>query len=50
MTQLPDLIQQVDQPVYKYRYSVCTLVTRKQEYLEMYNSFIEAGFTPDICE
>jgi hypothetical protein len=50
MTLLPDFIQQVEQPVYKYRYSICTLVTRTQEYLEMLNSFIEAGFTKDICE
>ena len=50
MTLLPDFIQQVEQPVYKYRYSICTLVTRTQEYLEMLNSFIEAGFTNDICE
>ncbi|GAA3977135.1 hypothetical protein [Mucilaginibacter dorajii] len=50
MTLLPDFIQQVEQPVYTYQYSVCTLVTRKQEYLEMLNSFIEAGFTTDICE
>lgn len=50
MTLLPHFIQQVEQPVYKYRYSVCTLVTRRPEYLEMLNSFIEAGFTNDICE
>lgn len=50
MNQLPDFIKQVNRPVYKYRYSVCTLVTRKQEYLEMLASFTEAGFTPDICE
>ncbi|SDF67816.1 Glycosyltransferase like family protein [Mucilaginibacter pineti] len=50
MNQLPDFIKQVNRSVYKYRYSVCTLVTRKQEYLEMLTSFTEAGFTPDICE
>lgn len=50
MSLLPNFIQQIEQPVYKYQYSVCTLVTRKQEYVEMLNSFIEAGFTTDICE
>lgn len=50
MTVLPEFIKQIKQPVYKYRYSICTLVTRKHEYLEMLNTFINAGFTEDICE
>ncbi|MDN3583916.1 hypothetical protein [Mucilaginibacter flavus] len=50
MSLLPNFIQQIEQPVYKYRYSICTLVTRRDEYLEMLNSFIDAGFTTDICE
>lgn len=35
---------------YNYRYSICTLVTDEKEYLEMVSSFVEAGFTEDICE
>ncbi|MGF7041644.1 hypothetical protein [Mucilaginibacter lappiensis] len=50
MTVLPEFIKQIEQPVYKYRYSVCTLVTRRQEYQEMLDSFLNAGFTTDICE
>ena len=50
MTVLPEFIKQIEQPVYKYRYSICTLVTRKQEYQEMLDSFLNAGFTTDICE
>lgn len=50
MTVLPGFIKQIDQPVYKYKYSVCTLVTRKEQYAEMLNSFINGGFTEDICE
>lgn len=35
---------------YSYKYSICTLVTKSAEYREMVTSFIEAGFTEDICE
>ena len=35
---------------YRYRYSVCTLVTNTQEYEEMISSYIAAGFTEEICE
>lgn len=35
---------------YNYRYSICTLVTNSAEYSEMVASFIEAGFTENICE
>jgi hypothetical protein len=50
MNQLPDFIKQINRPVYNYRYSVCTLVTRREEYQEMLNTFIQVGFTTDICE
>jgi hypothetical protein len=50
MTVLPDFIKQVNKPAYSYKYSVCTLVTRKEEYMQMLDSFIQAGFTTDICE
>lgn len=50
MTVLPEFIRQIEKPVYKYKYSVCTLVTRKEQYLEMLSSFIKGGFTEDICE
>jgi hypothetical protein len=32
------------------KYSICTLMTRKDEYQEMVNSFIEAGFNLDFTE
>lgn len=35
---------------YPFRYSICTLASRPDEYQEMVASFIAAGFTPDICE
>lgn len=35
---------------YPYKYSICTLVTQMGEYQEMLESFINAGFTKDICE
>ncbi|MGI4750977.1 MAG: hypothetical protein ACRYFB_10100 [Janthinobacterium lividum] len=35
---------------YQYRYSVCTLVTNWNEYQEMLQSFLQAGFTETISE
>lgn len=34
----------------KFLFSICTLVTRIEEYEEMIDSFIAKGFTKDICE
>ena len=31
-------------------YSICTLVTIKEEYQEMMSSFVEAGFDTSFCE
>jgi hypothetical protein len=50
MTVTPAFIKHVEKPAYPYRYTICTLVTRKQEYLEMLDTFIKGGFTEDICE
>ncbi len=36
--------------MYEYEFSICTLVTRKQEYTEMMQSFVKKGFTSDCCE
>jgi hypothetical protein len=36
--------------LYKAKYSICTLVTRHQEYGEMVDSFIQSGFTTGDCE
>ncbi len=33
-----------------FRYSVCTLVSNMQEYVEMVDSFLQAGFDKTICE
>lgn len=35
---------------YPYEFSICTLVTRKEEYAEMMDSFMNHGFTSDCCE
>jgi hypothetical protein len=35
---------------FKYNYSICTLVTKQDEYAEMVESFVNSGFTFDICE
>lgn len=34
----------------KCRYSICTLVSNPSEYGEMVESFVRAGFHPDLCE
>lgn len=38
------------EPVFGFRYSVCTLVTDSAEYQQMIDSFINAGFKADECE
>jgi hypothetical protein len=48
--QLPDFVKVAHKTEYFYEYSVCTLVTRPEEYLEMLSSFTNAGFTTDVCE
>lgn len=35
---------------YDFEFSICTLVTRKDEYQEMMQSFVDKGFTTDKCE
>jgi len=35
---------------FPFRYSICTLVSKPREYEEMINSFVQSGFTPEICE
>lgn len=37
-------------PQSQLRYSVCTLVSRPQEYQDMVDSFHKAGFSKDFCE
>jgi hypothetical protein len=50
MTLLPNFVKNIRPSTYKFSYTICTLVTRHDEYVEMVNSFTEAGFTTDICE
>lgn len=35
---------------YLYEFSICTLVTKKEEYAEMIASFVNYGFTYETCE
>lgn len=35
---------------YSYEFSICTLVTKKEEYGEMVTSFVNYGFAYDSCE
>jgi hypothetical protein len=35
---------------FSFKYSICTLVTNKEEYAEMVDSFIKAGFEELFCE
>jgi Zn-finger protein len=40
----------VNEPVYEFEFSVCVLVTRKEEYQEMLDSFLNKGFDKETCE
>jgi hypothetical protein len=40
----------ISKPVYEFEFSICTLVTRKSEYEEMLQSFLDKGFTTTECE
>ncbi|MEO8887418.1 MAG: hypothetical protein ABI367_15245 [Mucilaginibacter sp.] len=40
----------VNEPVYPFEFSICTLVTRHQEYQEMLASFLNKGFDETNCE
>jgi len=40
----------VNEPVYAFEFSICTLITRKEEYQEMLNSFLAKGFNTVTCE
>jgi hypothetical protein len=36
--------------IFEFEFSVCTLVTRDEEYVEMLNSFLHKGFDKETCE
>jgi hypothetical protein len=40
----------VKDPAFAFEFSICTLVTRKEEYQEMLNSFLNKGFDNETCE
>ena len=48
MVELIEIDQNI--PVRAVMYSVCTLVSDTTEYTVMVNSYVQAGFTADICE
>ncbi|MBS1532821.1 MAG: acyl esterase [Bacteroidetes bacterium] len=48
MEQQPRKIERSE--AFTFEFSICTLVTDMTEYLEMRNSFVEEGFTPEACE
>lgn len=50
MSTVLNLARSISSPVYAYEYSICTLVTRKAEYEEMLNSFLNKGFDEKSCE
>lgn len=48
--EIPQYALSIDHEKQIFEFSICTLVTRKEEYTEMLASFNKAGFTPEICE
>lgn len=45
-----DISKSISSQNEEYLFSVCTLVTKREEYREMLESFLKKGFTTDICE
>lgn len=50
MNNLIDISRSVKLPEYPFEFSICTLVTRKDEYSEMLATFIAKGFSGKTCE
>lgn len=50
MVNLIDISRSIKSPEYPFEFSICTLVTRKEEYGEMLGSFLDKGFKTEICE
>lgn len=50
MTTILNISKPINQATYNYQFTICTLVTRLQEYEEMLQSFIDKGFDTQTCE
>jgi hypothetical protein len=50
MITIENFATNINRPDYPYEFSICTLVTRMDQYEEMLRSFIDAGFSQDKCE
>jgi len=47
---LSNIAKNVNAVEYSYEYSICTLVTKLEEYHEMLQSFLDNGFDKETCE
>lgn len=50
MSSILNIANSIEAENYAFEFSICTLVTRKQEYNEMLQSFLAKGFSEDKCE
>jgi len=50
MKNLIDISRSVKLPEYPFEFSICTLVTRKEEYSEMLATYMAKGFSTEKCE
>ncbi|RZL68785.1 MAG: acyl esterase [Pedobacter sp.] len=50
MDNILDIAKSIQASEYAFEFSICTLVTRKQEYNEMLQSFLNKGFSTEDCE
>lgn len=50
MNNILNIASSVKASEYAFEFSICTLVTRKEEYNEMLQSFIDKGFSTNDCE
>ncbi|MBC6111029.1 hypothetical protein ACFOG5_18285 [Pedobacter fastidiosus] len=50
MSDLLNIAKPITEQEYPFEFSICTLVTRKTEYEEMLQSFLDKGFNQNRCE
>lgn len=50
MGEVLDISKSIIEREYPFEFSICTLVTRKEEYEEMLQSFLKKGFDSETCE
>ncbi|HEY4787227.1 MAG TPA: hypothetical protein VIH57_14310 [Bacteroidales bacterium] len=50
MASITDIAKEIKKIEYPYQFSICTIVSKRDQYETMLASFLNAGFTKDKCE